>query len=208
MTNFPKEPFEADAFKRGQTCPPSSSKRKPWDDDDLSRFSVFCFFFNLTVGWGHIQPSQVVERRLHGGSKGRRVRLLHLQRRGPDPHGRPQPLPLLRPAETLRHRHGQVWLQVSWSIFSSGLWLRCKRELRGFFLFFLMLKYLLAWYVSILGNTLLLFELNLFLNMWNSNIPHIWINIIGWLIYWLIKYINIKSMDVMRPLFWVTVRSI
>lgn len=72
---------------------------------------LVCF---LAVGWGHFQPCQVAERRLHGGSEGGGVRLLHLQRRGPDPDGRPQPVPLLRPAETLRHRHGQVWLQVRW----------------------------------------------------------------------------------------------
>lgn len=73
--------------------------------------NLSCSF--LSVGRGHIQPSQATERRLHRDSEGRRVRLLHLQRRGPDPHGRPKPLPLLRPAETLCHRHGQVWLQVS-----------------------------------------------------------------------------------------------
>lgn len=67
----------------------------------------------LSVGRGHVQPSQTTECRLHRGSEGRRVRLLHLQRRGLDPHGRPKPVPLLRPAETLCHRHGQVWLQVS-----------------------------------------------------------------------------------------------
>ncbi|KAI4810235.1 hypothetical protein KUCAC02_019076, partial [Chaenocephalus aceratus] len=64
-------------------------------------------------GGGNLQPCQVVERWLHRGYEGWGVRLLHLQRRGPDPDGRPQPLPLLRPAQALRHRHGQVWLQAA-----------------------------------------------------------------------------------------------
>lgn len=72
-----------------------------------SKCSVICYRLCVpTVGRRHFQPGQVAECRLQGGVEGGRVRLLHLQRRGPDPHGRPQPLPLLRSAQALRHRHG------------------------------------------------------------------------------------------------------
>lgn len=107
MTDFPKELFQAlHVMMRANIFPPL-----PTINTKMLMTHLSCSF--PSVGRGHVQPSQTTECRLHRGSEGRRVWLLHLQRCGFDPYGRPKPVPLLRPAETLCHRHGQVWLQVS-----------------------------------------------------------------------------------------------